>query len=124
MLAKEKKMKMKVYKWAEVEKEKLSDAATRQVILGNNIMLTMNQSKAGRRVPGHTHEELMQYVLKGSLRYKSGDEEKIVRAGEVIHVPAGVWHEIEILEDMLVVDVFSPPKSDYVKKAEGYLKVS
>jgi quercetin dioxygenase-like cupin family protein len=113
---------MKVYKWAEVETERLSEISTRQVILGDNIMLTMNRSKAGRRVPGHTHEELMQYVLQGALKYKSGDEEKIVRAGEVIRVPAGVWHEIEILEDMVVVDVFSPPKSDYVKKAEGYLK--
>lgn len=117
-------MKMKVYKWAEVEKEKLSELSTRQVILGENMMLTTNRSKAGRCVPGHKHEELMQYVLQGKLKYKSGEEEKIVQAGEVIHIPAGVWHEIEILEDMVVLDIFSPPKSDYVKKAEGYLKVS
>lgn len=117
-------MAMKVYKWAEVEKERLSEMSTRQVILGKNIMLTMNRSKAGRRVPGHRHEELMQFVLEGKLKYTSGEEEKIVQAGEVIHVPAGVWHEIEILEDVVVLDVFSPPKSDYVKRAEDYLKVS
>ena len=115
---------MKVYKWDDVEVERMSPMSTRQVILGDQIMLTMNRSQAGRKIPGHRHEELMQYVLKGKIRYKSGEEEKIVQAGEVIHVPAGAWHAIEILEDIIVLDVFSPPKSDYVKKAEDYLRVS
>ena len=115
---------MKVYKWEEIEAERMSPTSTRQVILGDRIMLTRSRSQAGRKIPGHRHEELMQYVLEGKIRYRSGEEERIVQAGEVIHVPAGVWHEIEILEDIIVLDVFSPPKSDYVKKTENYLRVS
>ena len=117
-------MSMKVYKWAEVGKEKISETSTRQVILGDQIMLTLNRSKAGRRVPGHQHEELMQYVLQGKIKYISEGEEKIVQAGEVIHISAGTWHEIETLEDIVVLDVFSPPKRDYIEKSEGYLRVS
>ena len=117
-------MNMKVYRWAEIKQEKLSEMSTRQVILGDQIMLTMNRSKAGRRVPGHKHEELMQYVLKGKIKYRSEEEEKIVQAGEVIHIPAGTWHEIEILEDIVVLDVFSPPKRDYLEKTEKYLRAS
>ena len=117
-------MDWKVYKWAEIEMEKISEKSTRQVILGNQIMLTMNRSQAGRRVPAHQHEELMQYVLQGKLKYKSGGKEVTVQAGEVIHIPAGVPHEIEILEDMVVLDVFSPPKKDYLEKSDDYLRKS
>jgi quercetin dioxygenase-like cupin family protein len=116
------KKKMSVLKWSEVPVENLGSGFTRQVILGEKMMLCRNEIKAGSRFDPHRHEELMQYVLKGRLKFTSGKDVKVVGAGEVIVIPEGVEHGIEVLEDSLVIDVFSPPKSDYLEKKEGYLK--
>jgi quercetin dioxygenase-like cupin family protein len=37
----------------------------------------------------------------------------IVRAGEVIVIPPGVPHQVEALDDTLVVDTFSPGRADW-----------
>jgi len=115
-------MKMKVKKWSEVAVEDLGSGFTRQVILGQRMMICRNEIKAGARFDPHRHEELIQYVLKGKLKFISGKEEKTVAAGEVIVIPEGVEHGIEVIEDSLVIDVFSPPKADYLKQKEHYLK--
>jgi quercetin dioxygenase-like cupin family protein len=112
---------MTVQKWPEVPVEDLGRGQTRQVILSDKMMMCRNEVKAGIHVDPHRHEELIQYVLKGKLKFMSGKDTKIVGAGEVIVVPEGVEHAIDVLEDALVIDIFSPPKADYLHKKEPYL---
>lgn len=113
---------MRVEKWSEVSVEDLGGGFTRQVILSDRMMICRNEVRAGSRFGSHRHEELIQYVLKGKLRFTSGEEVRIVSSGEVIIIPEGVEHGIEVLEDSLVIDVFSPPKNDYLQEKESYLK--
>jgi len=55
---------------------------------------------------------------------RAGKEIVDVRAGEVLHIPSHVWHQAEALEDTLDVDVFSPPRQDWIDKTDSYLRGS
>ena len=72
----------------------------------------------------HMNEQLS-FILEGALRFLVGDdgaEEIVVRAGEVLHLPGNVPHEAHALEDTLDVDIFYPPREDWLKKTDAYLR--
>jgi quercetin dioxygenase-like cupin family protein len=59
------------------------------------------------------------------LRFWIGEDESEVievRAGEVLHIPSMVHHKAEALEDTLDVDIFSPPRQDWLDKTDAYLR--
>lgn len=114
------------YRWEELPREKVSAMLDRRVITGERMMLAHVYLKQGCIVPKHSHEnEQLTYILEGALKFQIGDtdrQEIIVRAGEVLHIPSNVPHEAEALEDTLDVDVFSPPRQDWLDKTDGYLR--
>jgi quercetin dioxygenase-like cupin family protein len=77
-------------------------------------------------VPKHSHEnEQLTYILEGALKFKIGDddaEEITVSAGEVLLIPSNIPHQAEALEETLDVDVFSPPRQDWLDKKDDYLR--
>jgi quercetin dioxygenase-like cupin family protein len=114
------------YRWEEMPREKVSAMLDRRLITGDRMMLAHVYLKQGCIVPKHSHEnEQFTYILEGSLRFWIGDDEKeevVVRAGEVLHIPSNVPHKAEALEDTLDVDVFSPPREDWLNKTDSYLR--
>jgi quercetin dioxygenase-like cupin family protein len=114
------------HRWAELPKERLTESLERRLITGERIMLAHVYLKKGAVVPRHAHEnEQFTYILEGALRFWLGaDEREIVdvRAGEVLCIPAHVPHKAEALEDTLDVDVFSPPRQDWLDKTDDYLR--
>jgi unsaturated pyranuronate lyase len=114
------------YRWDDMEKERVSDILDRRLITGERIMLTHVYLKKGGIVPRHSHEnEQITYVLSGSMRFWIGADEAqelFVRAGEVLHIPANVPHKAEALEDTIDVDIFSPPRQDWLDKTDDYLR--
>jgi unsaturated pyranuronate lyase len=114
------------YRWDEMPKEVLSEKFARRLITGDRMMLAHVYLKQGFIVPRHQHEnEQLTYILEGALKFWIGEdesEERIVRAGEVLHLPSMVWHKAEALEDTLDVDVFSPPREDWLNKTDDYLR--
>ena len=107
-------------------KERVNDMLDRRLITGERIMLAHVYLKKGCIVPKHSHEnEQLTYILEGALRFHLGDDqtdELIVSAGEVLHIPSNLPHEAEALEDTLDVDVFSPPRADWLNKTDSYLR--
>jgi quercetin dioxygenase-like cupin family protein len=107
-------------------KEKLSDVLDRRLITGDRIMLSHVYIKKGGIVPRHQHEnEQVTYILEGGLRFWIGEDEAEVidvMAGEVLHIPSLVFHKAEALADTLDVDVFSPPRQDWLDKTDDYLR--
>ena len=82
-------------------------------------MLAQIYLKRGALIPMHSHEsEQMTYILQGALRFRVGDEEVVVREGEVLHIPAHVSHQAEALEDTFELDVFSPVRADWLRELE------
>jgi len=114
------------YTWNDMPKEQLSDQLSRRLITGDKMMLAHVYLKKGCVVPLHHHEnEQITYILEGALRFHIGaedGEEVIVRAGEVLHIPSNVPHMAEALEDTLDVDIFSPPRQDWLDKSDDYLR--
>jgi quercetin dioxygenase-like cupin family protein len=114
------------HRWADIPKERLSDILDRKLITGDRMMLAHVFIKKGGVVPQHSHEnEQITYILEGGLRFWIGaDESQVidVLAGEVLHIPSHVPHKAEALEDTLDVDIFSPPRQDWLDKTDDYLR--
>ena len=114
------------YRWDDMPKEQVSDVLDRRLITGDRMMLTHVYLKKGAIVPRHSHEnEQITYILEGGLRFWIGpDESEVidVLAGEVLHIPSQVQHKAEALADTVDVDVFSPPRQDWLDKTDDYLR--
>ena len=113
------------YRWEDMPKESVTDVLDRRLITGDRMMLAHVYLKKGAIVPRHSHEnEQITYILEGGLRFWMGDESDVidVRAGEVLHIPSNVPHKAEALEDTLDVDIFSPPRQDWLDKTDDYLR--
>ena len=114
------------YRWEDMPREKVSETLDRRLITGDRVMLTHVYLKKGSIVPRHAHEnEQITYILEGGLRFWIGEDESEVidvRAGEVLHIPSFVQHKAEALADTLDVDIFSPPREDWLNKTDDYLR--
>ena len=114
------------YRWKDIPEEPLSDLLSRKLITGDRMMLAHVYLKKGCVVPRHSHEnEQITYIIEGGLRFWiGGDESQVidVMAGEVLHIPSSVPHKAEALEDTLDVDIFSPPRQDWLDKTDDYLR--
>ena len=114
------------YRWNDMPKETVNPLLDRRLITGNRMMLAHVYLKKGCVVPRHHHEnEQLTYILQGALRFWIGEDEKeelVVRAGEVLHIPSHVPHKAEALEDTLDVDIFCPPRQDWLDKTDAYLR--
>jgi len=114
------------HRWDDMPKERVSDLLQRRLITGERMMLAHVYLDKGCIVPKHSHDnEQLTYILEGALRFwlgEDGDEEVIVRAGEVLVIPPNLPHQAEALEDTLDVDIFSPPRQDWLDKTDDYLR--
>ena len=114
------------YRWDSMRKERVSDMLERRLITGERMMLAHVYLKKGCIVPKHSHDnEQLTYILEGALKFwigEDGAEEITVRAGEVLLIPSHVPHKAEALEETLDVDVFSPPRQDWLDKKDDYLR--
>ena len=118
--------KVTFYRWDDMPKERVSPTLERRLITGERMMLAHVYLAKGCVVPRHAHEnEQFTYILEGALKFWIGEDEAevlTVRAGEVLHIPSNVPHKAEALEDTLDVDVFSPPRADWLAKTDDYLR--
>lgn len=114
------------HRWDDIPRERVTDEIDRRVITGERMMLAHVYLKKGSIVPRHSHEnEQLTYILEGALRFKlgpEGSEVLVVRAGEVLVIPSNVPHEAEALEDTLDVDVFNPPRQDWLDGTDHYFR--
>ena len=114
---------MPVQRWQEEPIEQLTSSTGRQLVHTETMTVARIHLRAGAVVPRHAHRhEQVANVLEGSLRFVVGDEEHVVSAGESMIVPSGAPHEVEALEDSLVLDVFSPVRDDWVRGDDAYLR--
>ena len=115
---------VRFFRWTDMPKETVTDQLTRRLITGDRMMLAHVYLDKGCIVPQHSHEnEQITWILEGALRFwigEDGEHELVVRAGEVLHIPSNVPHKAEALERTLDVDIFSPPRQDWLNHTDAY----
>ena len=114
------------YRWDDIPKEQLKPDLHRRLIPAERMTIGHVYLDKGCVVPLHSHEnEQLTYILEGALEFTLGADrsrKQVVRAGEVLVIPSNVPHEAVALEDTLDVDVFSPPREDWLKGTDAYLR--
>ena len=112
------------HRWDDIPLERVTDEIDRKIINGNRMMLTQVFLKKGSVVPMHSHDnEQLTYILEGALKFWIAEEDSepiVVSVGEVLVIPSNVPHKAEALADTLDVDVFSPPRQDWLDGTDTY----
>jgi unsaturated pyranuronate lyase len=116
------------HRWEDMPKEALKPGLDRRMISTERMMLTHVYFEPGGVVPRHAHEnEQLTYILEGVLRFWLGDDESQcvdVAAGEVLEIPSWLPHRAEALERTLDVDIFCPPRADWLDGSDAYLRAA
>ena len=110
-------------KWAGIEREQMSPSLVRQYVSAEKTTIARVELKKGCVVPEHSHvNEQLTYIVEGSLKFWIDGKEIIVRSGEVLCIPSNMPHKAEALEDTIDLDVFHPPRQDWLDKSDAYLR--
>src|SRR5260221_12765458 len=114
------------YRWDDMEREELNPQIGRRLISTDRMMLAHVYLAEGAVVPTHSHEnEQLTYIVEGSMRFWFGEDESQVvdiAAGEVLHIPSWLPHRAVALEPTLDVDIFCPPRADWLDGSDAYLR--
>ena len=121
---------LKHIRWNDVEVEKVNPLLDRQLIVGEQLMVTRIVLRKGCIVPLHHHvNEQISYIVEGALKFWIDNKEIVVhageitvRAGETLCIPSNMPHKAEALEDTVDLDVFTPPRADWINKTDQYLR--
>ena len=100
--------------WNTVPVEEVGDGIKRQMIVGDNMMICRFHFAPHLVTPAHDHpHEQMTLVERGRVLFTIGEEQRLVKAGDVLHFPSGTWHGATMLdEEVILIDIFSPIRED------------
>jgi quercetin dioxygenase-like cupin family protein len=116
-------MELKYVPWSTVDLEDLNPLLQRQFVVGSDIMVARVLMKKGCIIPLHSHHnEQFTYILEGALKFWIGGKKIVVNAGEVLTIPPHMPHKAEALVDTVDLDVFNPPRADWINKTDEYLR--
>ncbi len=115
--------KLQYIPWHTIPLEDLNPLLQRQFVVGQEIMLARVLLKKGCIVPLHSHHnEQLTYIVEGALKFYIDGQEIVVNAGEVLCIPSNMPHKAVALEDTVDLDVFTPPRADWINKTDDYLR--
>ena len=111
------------HRWSDLAPEAINTSIARRYITAERVTIARFELKRGGLVPMHAHEnEQVSIVIDGVLRFRIEGREVVVRGGEAMQIPPHVPHEVEVIEDTLVFDVFSPIRQDWIDKTDTYFR--
>ena len=114
---------LKYVSWDSVELETLNPLLQRQFVVGENVMVARVLMKKGCIIPLHSHHnEQVTYILEGALKFWIDGKEIVVNAGEVLTIPPHMPHKAEAVADTVDLDIFNPPRADWINKSDQYLR--
>jgi quercetin dioxygenase-like cupin family protein len=108
----------------QMSREQLTDEMSRRMVVGRNQMLTVWNMCKGAHSSAHSHpEEQIFFILSGEIEFEIDGERRRCRANDVGVIPGGTVHEAWVIEDVEMVNVFSPVRNDYLTQgALEYMK--
>jgi len=96
------------------------DVSGKIIFSSDKVMFLLVEILPKAKVPEHSHpHEQMGICLKGKAEFKSEKEKTIVEEGMLYWIKPGETHSVVSLADepSLFLDVFNPPREDYIEKA-------
>lgn len=115
-----------IHRWDDVPLETLAVGISRRVTHADDLMVAQITIPQGRTVPAHRHaNQQVTYMISGRLRFLFGDDqddERIVGPGDILYIPGGLLHSATALEDVFELDVFNPPRADWIDGSDAYLR--
>ena len=112
--------------WDSVEEEQLNPSIKRKMIWGEKVMIARLELKDKCLVPQHKHDnEQITQVISGTIRFWLGkDKSEVIdiNPGESLIIPSNLHHEALMIGDVVEIDTFSPPRSDWIDGSDDYLK--
>lgn len=119
---------VRLHRWDDLPKEPVTEAIRRRYVTGERTMVAQIFLDEGSVVPTHTHEnEQISYLLHGALQFwigEGGRQQLVQRAGDVLVIPPNVPHKVKALEDTLSLDIFTPPRRDWLEGTDTYFRRS
>jgi quercetin dioxygenase-like cupin family protein len=114
---------MKLYRWDAMPLEQVNDTLSRRLITGDRTMVAQLFIKKGGVVPLHHHEnEQISMCFSGELEFELEGQKVLLKAGEVLHIPSNVPHKAVALTDFHGIDIFTPPRQDWLTGQDLYLR--
>jgi quercetin dioxygenase-like cupin family protein len=111
------------YDWSAVPLEQLNDKLFRRVVHTGKLTVARLELRRGAIVPEHRHvNEQFSMIESGSLKFIVDGREVVVRAGEALSLPSMIPHSAEATEDCVAIDVFTPPRQDWISGDDAYLR--
>jgi quercetin dioxygenase-like cupin family protein len=111
------------YRWTDIQPEAMNPLVSRQYLIGVKTMLARIVLKKGAHVPMHRHfHEQVSHVVEGALKFVLEEGDAIVREGDVLFIPPNAPHAVFALEDSVALDVFNPPRQDWIDGDDAYLR--
>lgn len=95
----------------------LADGAVmKPLVHGDKTLLCEFRLAKGASIPPHSHpHEQTGYLVGGKMRFVIEEKEFQAEAGDSWCVKGDVVHSAEVLEDAVVVEVFSPVRMEYLE---------
>lgn len=112
-------------RWEDLAREDVSPGYTRAGFRGERAQLVCSWVEpGGGAAEPHVHDfDQVMIVVEGSLLMELDGVEELVNAGQLLVIPAGVWHSALAVGEARTInfDLFAPPREDYahLHPAEG-----
>jgi len=106
------------YNWDDLPETLMASRIGRRMVSGDKMTMVMLNLAKGAMVGQHQHpHEQLIYVLSGKIEFESNDGKRILGRGDVVHLPSNVPHGGIALEDAVTLEMFSPPREDFLTNA-------
>ena len=96
-------------------KDVLEKIQKKTLVYGDRTLMAEFRLEHGADLPRHSHpHEQTGYLVSGEIELSIGDETHQVKPGDSWCIAGGVEHKATVLEDSVVIEVFSPVREDYI----------
>jgi len=114
---------MKHFRWDEIPAEKVNEKFLRKLAWDGSLMIAWMECKQGCLVPPHSHQnEQLTFVTRGKWRFEIAGKELFVGPNEMVYIPSNAVHSAEAVEELEAYDIFTPPREDWIKGEDAYLR--
>ena len=101
----------------------LTEKSKSRMVMGQNALLSFIQNPPGCVFPLHSHpSEQILIILEGEEDHICGEERFLMKAGEICIHPPNVMHGGETRTGFRGIDIFCPPRQEWVEKLKQAIK--